>query len=124
MKSPISNQINTVFVHVRHLKESVKWYSELLHQSADLAEVSDPVYNMTMNHMTGLTLDAGPPGVMKEVTPANHPLFNLHTDNIDESYEYVKELGMHIESDLTRFDDFSFFNISDPDGNIIMICTA
>lgn len=58
-----------------------------------MAEVSNPVYNMTMNYTTGLTFDAGPPGVLKEVIPASHPLFNLHTDDIDESYTYDKELG-------------------------------
>lgn len=89
-----------------------------------MAEVSNPVYNVTMNHTTGLMLDAGPPGMMKEVTPASHPLFNLHTDDIDESYAYVKELDVQIESNITRFDDFAFFHISDPDGNIIMICTG
>lgn len=67
MNSPIKNQINTVFVHVRNLKESVKWYSQLLDQSVDLTEVYDPVYNTKINHYTGLTLDAGPPGIEKDI---------------------------------------------------------
>ena len=30
MKSPIMNRVDTVFIHVTNLKESVKWYSKLL----------------------------------------------------------------------------------------------
>lgn len=124
MNSPIKNQINTVFVHVKHLKTSVKWYSQLLGQNVDLTEVLDPVFNMKVNHDTGLTLDAGPPGVEKRVKATNYPLFNLHTGDIQQSYAYVQKLGYQIESEIVAFDDFAYFNIKDPDGNIIMICTA
>ncbi len=123
MKSPILNQINTVFVHVSNLKESVRWYAELLGQPYDLEMVQDPVYNMAINHFTGLTLDAGPEGVKKE-SANNHPLFNFHTDNIEEAYSYVEQLKYEIVSEITRFHDFSFFVIQDPDGNRVMICTG
>ncbi|QHE60267.1 VOC family protein [Rossellomorea vietnamensis] len=124
MKSPILNQINTVFVHVSNLKDSVRWYSELLGQEYDVDQVEDPVYNLTINHFTGLTLDAGRDGVMKEAGRSKHPLFNFHTENIEEAYSYVEQLNYEIVSDITRFDDFSFFVIQDPDGNRIMICTG
>ncbi|MBN8193276.1 VOC family protein [Bacillus sp. NTK074B] len=123
MKSPIVNQINTVFVHVSNLKESVRWYSELLGQPYDLEEVQDPVYNLAINHFTGLTLDAGPEGVRKEFSH-KHPLFNFHTENIEEAYSYVEGLKYEVVSEITRFDDFSFFVIQDPDGNRVMICTG
>lgn len=124
MKSPILNQINTVFVHVSNLKDSVRWYSELLGQEYDVDQVEDPVYNLTINHFTGLTLDAGPDDVMKEAGRSKHPLFNFHTENVEEAYSYVEQLNYEIVSDITRFDDFSFFVIQDPDGNRIMICTG
>ncbi|MGG3915402.1 VOC family protein [Rossellomorea vietnamensis] len=124
MKSPILNQINTVFVHVSNLKESVRWYSELLGQAYDLDQVEDPVYNLAINHFTGLTLDAGPEGVTKGAGQHNHPLFNFHTENIEVAYSYVEQLNYEIVSDITRFDDFSFFIIQDPDGNRVMICTG
>ncbi|OXS64479.1 putative enzyme related to lactoylglutathione lyase [Bacillus sp. V-88] len=124
MKSPILNQINTVFVHVSDLKKSVRWYSGLLGQAYDLEQVEDPVYNLAINHFTGLTLDAGPEGVTKETGQHTHPLFNFHTENIEEAYSYVEQLNYEIVSDITRFDDFSFFVIQDPDGNRVMICTG
>lgn len=33
MPSPVFNKMNTVFIHVAHLKTSVKWYSDLLNQA-------------------------------------------------------------------------------------------
>jgi catechol 2,3-dioxygenase-like lactoylglutathione lyase family enzyme len=123
MKSPIMNQINTVFVHVSNLKRSVRWYSELLGQEYDLDEVTDPVYNITINHHTGLTLDAGPDGLTKKVEALEDPLFNFHTDDIDAAFSFVEEMGYEAAEGIVRFDDFSFFTVRDPDGNIVMICT-
>lgn len=124
MNNPIKNQINTIFVHVSNLKESVKWYGQLLDQEIDLTGVTEPVHNIKINHHTGLTLDAGPSDVGKVVNPTGYPLFNFHTENIKRSHQYVQELGYQIESEIVEFDDFAYFNISDPDQNIIMICTG
>lgn len=124
MNSPIKNQINTIFVHVSNLERSARWYSQLLDQAIDLTRVSEPVHNIKINHYTGLTLDAGPTSIKKESNPSEYPLFNFHTDDIDHSFAYLKELGFRIESNIVRFDDFAYFNISDPDRNIIMICTG
>ncbi|NQD66017.1 VOC family protein [Bacillus haikouensis] len=124
MQSPIINQINTVFVHVSSLKESVNWYSELLGLEYDLESVLEPVYNIRINHHTGLTLDAGPEGMIKHVKADEYPLFNFHTEDIDSSYSFVQEKGYEVVSGIIRFADFSFFTISDPDGHVVMICTG
>ncbi|MGE6256806.1 VOC family protein [Heyndrickxia sporothermodurans] len=124
MNSPIMNQMNTIFVHVSDLKKSVQWYCQLLDQEYDLTEVTNPVYNIKMNQQTGLTLDAGPEGSMKQPAASLYPLLNFHTNDIVHSYEYVRRLNYKIESDIVHFPDFSFFTISDPDKNIIMICSG
>lgn len=124
MQSPILNQINTIFVHVSDLGRSVEWYLKLLGQVYNNEEVHPPVHNIMINHHTGLTLDAGPAGTTKQINPSGNPLFNFHTNDIDEAYEFIKQLGYRIESDIVRFDDFAFFTVSDPDKNVIMICTG
>ncbi|MCG7344099.1 VOC family protein [Sporosarcina sp. ACRSL] len=124
MSSPVAIKINTIFVHVSDLKQSVKWYSQLLGQEYDSTTIERPVYNMKIAHHTGLTLDAGPEGVTKKLLPSDYPLFNFHTENIEQSYAYVNELGYKVESEIVSFDDFSFFTLRDPDGNFIMICTG
>lgn len=124
MNSPIANRINTIFVHVSDLKRSVIWYSELLGHEVDRDDVSDPVHNLPIDHHTGLTLDAGPEGETKNVQPSGYPLFNFHAEDIQRAYEYVSSLGYKVESDVVTFDDFSFFTVEDPDGNVVMICTG
>ncbi|KEZ53697.1 VOC family protein [Metabacillus indicus] len=124
MNSPIHNKINTVFVHVSDLHRSVMWYTQLLGQTFDSKTIEKPVYTIDISESTGLTLDAGPAGISKKASSSDYPLFNFHTDDIDKSYEYVKTLGYQIKSDIVRFEDFSFFTISDPDHYTIMICTG
>jgi len=124
MNSPIKNQINTIFVHVSDLERSVTWYSQLLGQAYDTAEIRRPVYNIEINDHTGLTLDAGPGDIIKKADNSEYPLFNFHTDEINVAYNFVNSLGYKIESEIITFDDFSYFTISDPDRNIIMVCTG
>ncbi|WP_421385289.1 VOC family protein [Bacillus salacetis] len=124
MRSPIVNQINTIFVHVSDLKRSVQWYSELLGHEYDLETVSDPVYNIEIIHFTGLTLDAGPERVTKRKVASGYPLFNFHTEDITAAFSFCEKMGYEIDSEIANFEDFSFFTIKDPDGNVIMICTG
>jgi catechol 2,3-dioxygenase-like lactoylglutathione lyase family enzyme len=124
MKSPIQSKVNTIFIHVSDLKQSVEWYCNLLGQTYDLSKVERPVYNLDVDQKVGITLDAGPSGDSKGLTPSQHPLFNFHTDDIDLAFDYMKHLDYEISSDIVRFDDFSFFTVQDPDRNVIMICTG
>ncbi|MFE3890769.1 VOC family protein [Priestia sp. YIM B13446] len=89
-----------------------------------MSEVKDPVYNLKIDGETGLTLDAGPEGTEKQIVASPHPIFNFHTEDIKEAYEFVKGMDYTIESPITSFDDFSFFTIKDPDGHVVMICTG
>lgn len=124
MNNPIQNKVNTIFIHVTDLAQSVKWYSDLLGQDYDLNTVQRPVYNLKVDQQVGITLDAGPEGEVKKLGNQSYPLFNFHTDNIDEAYNFIKQLDYDVESEIVRFEDFSYFNLKDPDGNIIMICTG
>ena len=108
MPSPVFNKMNTVFIHVSNLKSSVKWYSELLNQEYKMSEVKSPVYNLNIDGETGLTLDAGPEGTEKQIVASLHPIFNFHTEDIKEAYEFVKGMDYTIDSPITSFDDFSF----------------
>ncbi len=124
MNSPVMSKVNTIFVHVSDLEKSVRWYTQLLGQDYDSNSIEKPVYNINVVGQTGLTLDAGPEKITKNRSTSAYPLFNFHTENIEQSYIYVKELGYEIESEIVHFDDLSYFMIRDPDRNIIMICTG
>ncbi|MDY0405567.1 VOC family protein [Virgibacillus sp. 179-BFC.A HS] len=50
---PIQNQIPAVFIHVRDLKKSAKWYSDIFGLDIDLDKVVSPVYNVPMKGRLG-----------------------------------------------------------------------
>jgi hypothetical protein len=79
---------------------------------------------MKINHHMGFTLDAGSEGESKQIQPSLYPLFNFHTDDIQKSFEFVHQLEYKLETEIVRFDDVAFFTISDPDRNMVMICTG
>jgi predicted enzyme related to lactoylglutathione lyase len=124
IESPIKNRIHTIFVHVEDLSRSVKWYCDLLGQEYDESMVIEPVYNIPISDYTGLTLDSGPSGKKKAIVPSPHPLFNVHTEDIQRAYDFVREIGYDICSPIFDFDEFSFFHVKDPDGNVVMVCTG
>ncbi|AYC29188.1 VOC family protein [Paenisporosarcina cavernae] len=121
--SPIAAKVNNVFIHVSNLHDSVKWYSELLGLPMPEGKVESPVYNIPVTSTTGLTLDdhTFDPGFRFQA--ANHVLFNLYTENIDEAYDFLTSKGVEIVREIERFGDFAYFNFQDPDGNVLMICT-
>ncbi|MGD6843417.1 VOC family protein [Bacillus infantis] len=123
MGTSIVNRMNTVFVHVADLKKSAGWYCKLLGQKVT-EPVENPVYNVKMDGETGLTLDAGSCADGKRPQAGPNPLFNLHTGDIHKAYSWMEKEGFDVQAGITHFDDFSFFNVKDPDGNIIMICTG
>ncbi|WP_042144379.1 VOC family protein [Paucisalibacillus sp. EB02] len=124
MKSPIQNKVNTIFIHVSNLEKLVKWYCDLMGQDYDLSSVIRPVYHLQVNQELGITIDAGPSGLRENLGFLDYPLFNFHTENIDQAYEYINQLDYDINSEIIRFEDFSYFTVRDPDHNIIMICTG
>ena len=124
MNSPIVNRIDTVFVHVTDLEKSVHWYSKLL--GVDIKnKVQEPIYTFDMGvGRPGLTLDNHCFDDRYEFVPQNQPLFNLSTEDIDVSYQFVQQLGAEIVTEIQRYPDLSEFSFKDPDGNIIMICSC
>lgn len=52
------------------------------------------------------------------------PIFNFYAPNIDEAYQYIKEKGYKVIRDIERVYETAWFNIEDPDGNVVMICNC
>ena len=121
---PILNQMNGVFVHVTNLKVSAKWYGELVGIEVNIDEVSSPVFNLTITGTACLTLDdhSFDPHFKRVISP--NPLFNLFAPNIDEAYQYVVNKGIEIVREIEWVEETAWFNIKDPDGNVVMICNC
>lgn len=124
MQSPIANRIDTVFIHVTDLIKSVHWYSKLLGIEID-EEIYGPIYTFSMGAgRPGLTLDNHCFDEAYDLKSSNQPLFNLSAEDINAAYQFVKELGAEIVTEIQTYPDISDFSFKDPDGNIIMICTC
>lgn len=116
--------MNGVFVHVKNLKAAVKWYADLLELDVDLDKVASPVFNVPIVGTTSLTLDdhVFDPAFKHTISP--NPIFNLYASEIDEAYQYIKGKGIEIVREIERVEDTAWFNIKDPDGNVVMICNC
>ncbi|MDY0396935.1 VOC family protein [Virgibacillus halophilus] len=122
---PVSNQIPAVFIHVRDLKKSVKWYSEIFGLHVDLDTVVSPVHNVPMKGGTGLTLDDHTFDDQFTHQPSPNPIANFLAADIDEAYEFLQQKNVKIVREIERIGKkFAWFNFSDPDGNVLMVCTC
>ncbi|WHY69577.1 VOC family protein [Neobacillus sp. SuZ13] len=122
--SPIACKVNNVFIHVSNLKESAKWYSNLLGIPFNKSNVKSPVYNIPVTSETGLTLDDHTFNPSFKLEPSKHVLFNFYVKDIDEAYKFVKNKGITIVKEVERIGDFAYFNFQDLDGNVLMICNC
>ena len=121
--SPIKNQVNAVFVHVRDLKKSVEWYSKLFGLEVNLEEVRSPVHNIQVTGTASLTLDDHTFDPHYTFTPMTTPCFNFFAPDIDEAYRFVTDNGIEVVREMERIGDhFAYFNIKDLDGNVLMVC--
>lgn len=121
---PVKNKMNGVFIHVTNLKASVEWYGNLLGLDIDLGKVASPVYNIPIEGSTSLTLDdhTFDPGFKHNISPS--PIFNFYAPDITEAYQYIREKEIEIVRETEWVEDTAWFNIKDPDGNVIMICNC
>ncbi|WP_062046505.1 VOC family protein [Bacillus sp. JCM 19034] len=116
MSFPIKRRIGTVFIPVKDIKSSRDWYCHLLGLSPTDEILFDHLYVIPLETGTNLVLDSK---IYNEANIKDIPLFHFNTDSINEAYDYVKAQGIHF---VTEIENEQWFNIKDPDGNVIMIC--
>ncbi|MFD2924057.1 VOC family protein [Halobacillus naozhouensis] len=119
MKSPIKNKVNLVFIPVTDIEKSKKWYSKML-GIEDGEFHFDHLFVAKMDG-AGMILDTMPMwrDEKGELPRLNVPAIQFGTDNIQESYQFMKENGVELVTDIQHD---HFFVIKDPDGNMLMVC--
>ncbi|MFG6496439.1 VOC family protein [Fictibacillus sp. UD] len=122
--APIQSHINNVFVHVSDLKKSVEWYAKLLGVTIDASEVKSPVHNIPVTGQTGLTLDDHTFDPSFHRASGTGPMFNLYAPDIDAAYAAVKEKNLNVIREIEWHGEVAWFNVGDPDGNVVMICNC
>jgi catechol 2,3-dioxygenase-like lactoylglutathione lyase family enzyme len=115
MKSPILNQIGTVFIPVKDIEKARDWYCDLLGMEAEGDIQFGHLYVLPMKG-TGIVLDSK---IYAENNQFKTPMFHFNTLNIEEAYAFMKNKGIHVVTDIEHG---HYFHFKDPDGNLLMIC--
>lgn len=115
MGIPIGKRISTIFIPVSDVKKARDWYSNLLGTPADGEIVHGHIYVVSLENVN-LVLDSK---IFEKSKLDGMPKFHFDTIDIKAAYEYVKSKEV---KKLTEIENGHWFNISDPDGNVLMVC--
>ncbi|NGZ77665.1 VOC family protein [Saccharibacillus alkalitolerans] len=116
MSDSLSNQVRGVFIPVRDIERARDWYCRLLGLPADGEILFGHIYVLPMQSGVNLVLDSkiyAPEHVHKVAA------VQLASGNIRHSRDVVRALGIE---PVTEIENGHWFNIQDPDGNVLMIC--
>ena len=115
MDNPIFKQIGTVFIPVSNIEKARDWYCDILGLKTDEKIQFGHLYVIPMEG-TGIVLDSK---IYSEERIFKTPAFHFNTNNIEEAFHFMSNKGVHL---MTKIEHNHYFNIKDPDGNILMIC--
>ncbi|GGH27063.1 VOC family protein [Paenibacillus segetis] len=116
MPSPIKNQIKCTFIPVSNIGNARDWYCKILDLPSDGEILFGHLFILPMEGTAGIVLDSkiySPEAVFKT------PVIQFATDDIEYSYEYMKEHQVEV---ITDIENGHWFNFKDPDGNLLMVC--
>ncbi|BCG59229.1 VOC family protein [Paenibacillus sp. URB8-2] len=117
MNSPILTQIGGVFIPVSDIERSKDWYCDLLGLPSDGEILFGHLFVIPMTG-PAIVLDSR---IYTSECVLNTPLFHLNSHDIDAAYDFVRQSGAEI---LTDIEHDHWFNFRDPDGNVLMVCRS
>lgn len=120
----LSERIDTVFLPVIDLDDSIEWYTDVL--GFDLRwRADDGSYAAIEIGETPLTLfehDGAPLSIASpDSTGDEHELLNFYTADIESVHERLRERDLD-PAPITDFPGIRTFRFSDPSGNCLAFC--
>jgi len=115
VENPILNQIGTIFIPVSNIEEARDWYCDILGLETNGEIQFGHLYVIPMEG-TDIVLDSK---IYSEDKIYNIPAFHFNTKNIEEAYQFMRNKGVNL---ITEIQHNHYFNFKDPDGNTLMIC--
>lgn len=116
MANPVQNKVGCIFIPVSNLEKARDWYCKLLDLPADGDIIYGHLYILPMQGASNIVLDSK---IYSPEKVIQVPFIQLVTADIEASYAYMKEHNVEL---LTNIENGHWFNIKDPDGNVLMIC--
>jgi catechol 2,3-dioxygenase-like lactoylglutathione lyase family enzyme len=119
MASPISTRVGQVFIPVRDMASSVRWYADLLGFEPEPGRLGheDTIYDLPTHGEPRLCLDANRPDFVAS-GPAR---FFLWTDDLASTVDHLGAVGAASVSDVVDVGSLTFVTFEDPDGNLLMV---
>jgi catechol 2,3-dioxygenase-like lactoylglutathione lyase family enzyme len=115
--SVISSKAGAIFVPVSDIRKARKWYCSILEREPAFDIISDHLCCIPLdNNGLNLVLDSK---IYNEDSRFRNPTFHFNTDDIQEAYQFMKDRGVEL---VTEIENGHWFNFKDPDGNLLMIC--
>src|SRR5690242_11542280 len=96
MHSPIRRHVGQVFIPVRDIRRSARWYADLLGFEPAAASHDSTILDIPVDDGPGLCLDANRP----DFTADGPPRFFLWTDDIAATVAHLRALGVAVTSDV------------------------
>ncbi|GAA4287487.1 hypothetical protein GCM10022262_18460 [Georgenia daeguensis] len=118
MSSPIENRIGQVFIPVRDMARSARWYSRLLGLAESEPSHDGTIYDLQTAGETRLALDASRP----EFDTSGPPRFFFWTTDMVATVAFLQDHGVTLDSDVEDIGSVMFLQFRDPDGNPLMVC--
>ncbi|WP_170287203.1 VOC family protein [Paenibacillus faecis] len=116
-ESPILPKIGGVFVDVKHIPETARWYSDLLGVPYDASAAGGAIYSVPMADGAALLLDRN--GFMNGGA-FTEPLY-FETEHFDVALEYISRQGFQLTGEPGYFPDLKEAALLDPDGHRIIV---
>ena len=117
-RSPVRRQIGQVFVPVRDMERSARWYGALLGFEPDPASHGGTILDVPVEDGPRLALDANRPDFADD----GPPRFFFWTDDMAATIEHLRRLKVRITSPVEDIGSVFFVQFEDPDGNALMVC--
>ncbi|MDQ0351885.1 catechol 2,3-dioxygenase-like lactoylglutathione lyase family enzyme [Alkalibacillus filiformis] len=115
VKSPILDQIGTVFIPVSNITQARDWYCDILGLPTDGEIQFGHLYVIPMDG-TGIVLDSK---IYSKENVLKVPAFHFNTNDIEQAFSYMESKKVNLTTEIQHN---HFFNFKDPDGNHLMIC--
>lgn len=115
--SIILNKVGAIFIPISDIEKAREWYCSLLGL--------EPTYDIIAGHLCCIPLDNNDQNIVldskifTEDSYARTPMFHFNTDDIQTAFQFMKDKGIELVTDIEHG---HYFNFKDPDGNMLMIC--
>ncbi|MFD2924053.1 VOC family protein [Halobacillus naozhouensis] len=129
MKNKMVRKITNVEIPVTDLKQSLKWYTEMLglevqHQDNDSAMLSFELHGAATIF---LVKTEKPSKLVFHNTSwgiAENSVIDFYTEDLQDCHQWMKEQGVKVSELNGHEDGLSGFGVTDPDGHVFGICNA